>query len=218
MFQSTISNVFIDLLHSDLVHAMNRLYWAAAFNVNQIRLEEMVWSVLKLFLEMNLPCANGRSGRYKINRFHKMSRLLVSRFTSPMYIFFIYYLVGAWYVALWALPAKNGKWRLSNLSSMQSSRISLSTGVQRDIWYVCSVTRFFRGTWYGFLRFPCRNWTVLLLCDDQKFLYIITYISYNIHSQVAQISDHILISQIDLCMCEKFIKIFIGNSMFYHHI
>lgn len=66
----------------------------------------------------------------------------------------VLYLVGAWYVAFWARPAKNGKCRLSNLSSMQSSKMSLSTGVQRDIWYVWSVTRFFRGIWYAFLRFP----------------------------------------------------------------
>lgn len=29
-----------------------------------------------------------------------------------------------------------------------------------------------------------------------------TYISYNIHSQIAQIPNHILVSQIDLCVCE----------------
>lgn len=66
------------------------------------------------------------------------------------------YLVGAWYPPpLWARPAKNGKCLASNFSSMQSSMMSFMTGVQRDIWYVCSVMRSLRGTVYCFLRLPC---------------------------------------------------------------
>ncbi|KAE9534394.1 hypothetical protein AGLY_008484 [Aphis glycines] len=37
-----------------------------------------------------------------------------------------------------ALPARKGKCLASSLSSIQSSIKSLITGVQRDIWYVCS--------------------------------------------------------------------------------
>lgn len=87
----------------------------------------------------------------------------------------VLYLVGAWYVELWALPAKNGKCRLSNLSSIQSSTMSLSTGVQRDIWYVCSVTRFFRGTWYGFLRCPCKVGQLLRIIFPCEFKYVYTW-------------------------------------------
>lgn len=65
-------------------------------------------------------------------------------------------LVGACaYVLLWFRPDKNGKCRGSNLSSMASSTISLTTGVQRDTWYVFSVIRSLRGTVYVFFRLPC---------------------------------------------------------------
>lgn len=33
--------------------------------------------------------------------------------------------------------------------------MSLITGVHRDIWYVCSLMRSFRGTVYGFFRLLC---------------------------------------------------------------
>lgn len=56
------------------------------------------------------------------------------------------YILGVLYETFCARPAKNGKCLASNLSSMQSSMMSLMTGVQRDNWYVCSFTRFLRGT------------------------------------------------------------------------
>lgn len=64
------------------------------------------------------------------------------------------YLVGAWYELLWARPPKNGKCLTSNLSSIASSTISFTIGVQRDIWYVCSVMRSLRCIWYCFFRLP----------------------------------------------------------------
>lgn len=68
--------------------------------------------------------------------------------------YFILYLVGAWYPVDAARPAKKGKCFKSNLSSIQSSIKSLIIGVQRDIWYWCSLGLSFLETWYIFLRFP----------------------------------------------------------------
>lgn len=68
--------------------------------------------------------------------------------------------------------------------------ISLTTGVQRDIWYVCSVIRSLRGTEYCFLRFPYKI-SFIFKVFVKKILYLRkSYVRNDIHTQELQIGDH----------------------------
>lgn len=76
-------------------------------------------------------CANDRNERCEHNNwiwldFSSFWKYYLKKNRRKCWYFL--YLVGAWYVEFCARPAKNGKWRLSNRSSMQSSRMSFSTG------------------------------------------------------------------------------------------
>ncbi len=82
------------------------------------------------------------------------------------------YLVGACLIpapCLW--PPRNGKCELSNFSSMQSSIRSFKTGVQRDIWYVCSVIRSLRRVCQNFFRFPCNQKSEVIIRSSVAYQY-----------------------------------------------